>query len=189
MIFAILGSRSRLLTLVTAALSILLDQASKLLVFLTIPLCSPPSIALLAAPKYHFTLVDGFLWIVHLENRRISFGAASGLSQQAQAFFALILPALFLAGLAAVYFLISRLFTRFQAVMIGLLLGGAIGNDIDRLVHAGRVVDFLYPVFLQGRVSRFFVPNLADLFVAVAAPLFLVSLIVMLSRKGSEGRA
>lgn len=62
---------------------------------------------------------------------------------------------------------LSRLQTRLSAVALGLIIGGAFGNIIDRLVH-GAVVDF---VLLHVTTARFnfnwYVFNLAD--VAIVA--------------------
>lgn len=77
-----------------------------------------------------------------------------------------------LAGLAAVLYF-GRLFlaretATWDRVALGLILGGALGNGLDRLLRGG-VVDFLDFVFGTWHYWTF---NLADSFILVGATLF-----------------
>ena len=77
-----------------------------------------------------------------------------------------------LAGLAALgffgyEFLLART-PRLQRVALGLILGGVLGNGLDRLRH-GAVVDFLDFVFGGWHYWTF---NLADSFILVGAVLY-----------------
>jgi signal peptidase II len=80
--------------------------------------------------------------IVHVNNRGVAFGALSG----KPIVLAVVLVAL--AGLVLWFFLHSR--RRYVWIPTGLLLGGAVGNIIDRL-RDGAVTDFiklpLWPAF------------------------------------------
>ena len=74
-----------------------------------------------------------------------------------------------------------------QALALGLLIGGALGNAIDRLVH-GAVADFLYfhtPVSL-GPLSNY-VFNIADAAIFVGVMLLLYEFLV--SPASSEATA
>lgn len=82
-------------------------------------------------------------------------------------------------GLLAVLGLRSR--HRWTQVALGLMLGGALGNFLDRLVrsHHGSVVDFFassfWPTF-----------NLADACITVGAAIMMVVLVVDLLRGGAK---
>jgi signal peptidase II len=61
----------------------------------------------------------------------------------------------------------ARSQTRIAALSLGLIIGGAIGNGIDRLAY-GAVVDFaLFHIDIAGTTYNWYVFNLAD--VAIVA--------------------
>jgi signal peptidase II len=76
--------------------------------------------------------------------------------------------AVILAGLAA-YLLVARGLTWAPVVAMALVIGGGLGNLIDRLLHDGAVVDFLN-LGIGGLRTGIF--NVADVFI-VAGVLFL----------------
>jgi signal peptidase II len=72
-----------------------------------------------------------------------------------------------LAGIAAIALLAGRVRTRSAAIAVGLLLGGGLGNLLDRLLRApgplqGGVIDWLKPAWSSGSM------NLADLAITAA---------------------
>jgi signal peptidase II len=72
-----------------------------------------------------------------------------------------------MAGIAAIALLAGRVRTRSAAIAVGLLLGGGLGNLLDRLLRApgplrGGVVDWLKPAWSSGSM------NLADLAITAA---------------------
>jgi signal peptidase II len=76
-------------------------------------------------------------------------------------------------------FLISLLLTarpvhRLRRVAMGMILGGAIGNLIDRVFYNGLVVDF---VDIGIGVHRFYTFNVADIGVTVGGALLFLSLL------------
>jgi len=78
-----------------------------------------------------------------------------------------------LAGVAAIAVLALRVRTTAAALAAGLLLGGGLGNLLDRLLRApgplrGGVIDWLRPAWSSGSM------NLADLSLTVAVVLILV---------------
>lgn len=136
--------------LVLAAV-LLLDQLSKLLVSHTI------------APGERVDLLPGLLHLVHTRNHGVAFGLAAG-SQT----LVTLLVGLALAGLLA-YFIAHARSRRLLWLPTGLILGGALGNLLDRL-RAGSVTDFVqlplgWPPF-----------NLADLAIVLGVVLFLLVL-------------
>jgi signal peptidase II len=79
---------------------------------------------------------------------------------------------------------------RYKRILLGLILGGAVGNLIDR-VYAGKVIDFL-EIGISGHWWPVF--NVADIAVSVGAVLLLVYLIRSTHGKapgeaGPEGEA
>nr|NNM91251.1 signal peptidase II [Bacilli bacterium] len=103
-----------------------------------------------------YTIWEGILQILYVRNT----GAAFSLLLNDQIF--LILVA---AVVAMVIVIVDRKFAKGQRglqVTLGLLLGGALGNLIDRVWH-GYVIDYIYLTFI-----RFPVFNLADSSIVIA---------------------
>jgi len=114
--------------LLTAVLVMILDQLSK------------------AAVLAHFAgralgdheTVTSFFNLALTYNRGISFGLFNGGAGFNSVIFSLAAAAI----VAVLVFWLSRVESPFLAVAIGLIIGGAIGNVIDR-IRLGAVVDFL----------------------------------------------
>lgn len=88
----------------------------------------------------------GFLQIIRIQNT----GAAFGLFQGQSTVLAIVAVVEVVVLLALAYFVYRRsphLVTRWNQIALGLILGGAIGNLIDRLRFGGNVTDFLDPGF------------------------------------------
>lgn len=146
--------------LVLAAIVFVLDQVSKELV-----LAAQDQLPLVVAPFFNLVLV----W-----NPGVSFGMFGG----DEALEPWILVGLALVIAAGLLVWLSRERDRASALAIGLVLGGAIGNVIDRLRH-GAVVDFL-DFHLSGYHWPAF--NLADSAIVVGA-LLLVAESFMVKKK------
>ena len=87
------------------------------------------------------TLVPGFLDLVHVENTGVAFGLfAAGSSTMGV--LALTLLGMIALGLVLYYFLRTPESNRVVLVSLALILGGAIGNLVDR-VMSGSVTDFI----------------------------------------------
>jgi len=121
-----------------AALTVLLDQLSKWWIL---------SVALpcLSGPPGPWCQVDslpievtGFFNLVMTWNRGVSFG----LFAHEAAFMPYVLIAVALAITAFMLLWLSRVDRPFMAMSIGLIIGGAVGNVVDRL-RFGAVADFL----------------------------------------------
>ena len=115
--------------LAAAAAAAMLDQATKWMVlgFFGEPGCAP-----------HRVAVSPFLDLVLTCNAGVSFGLFNRTGVNSLIF------SLF-AGLIIVFLLVwlARVRATFLALAIGLIIGGAIGNVVDRL-RFGAVIDFLY---------------------------------------------
>jgi len=109
-----------------------------------------------------------FLDIVLTWNKGIGFGflRANEVWQMA----ALIMLAVGISALLGVW--ISKTTDKFQIICLSMIIGGAIGNVIDRL-RFGAVVDFIFvPVYILG--YRFPAFNIADSAITVGVCLILI---------------
>ena len=106
-------------------------------------------------------------------NRGISFSLFARDSASAET----ALVALTLAATALLSWWLSRSRARMPAAGLGLIIGGALGNGIDRIIH-GAVVDYL-DLHAFGR--HFFVFNLADAAINVGVVLLMVDLLLPVS--------
>jgi signal peptidase II len=144
------------LGLITALIVLLLDQASKLgLIYGThLRLTYPWTIL----PVMDLTVV----W-----NRGISYG----LFQQNSEMGRWILTAFKLGAAVFLTFWLKSAANRWEALGLGLIIGGAVGNAIDRILH-GAVFDFIH-VYV-GEFS-WYVFNIADAAIVVGVCLMLIA--------------
>jgi signal peptidase II len=144
---------SRLRPGVIAALAVLaLDQASKMWLLFVF------EIAHRGAVK-----VTPFFDLVLLWNTGISYGWFQNESAAGQA----ILLAVKAVAVVVLAIWMARSRSRLATIGLGLIIGGAVGNAIDRLAY-GAVVDFaLFHVQIGGKPFNWYVFNLAD--VAIVA--------------------
>lgn len=99
-----------------------------------------------------------FFDLVLAWNIGISFGWLQNDGQAAQ----LALMAVKVVAVIALAIWMARSQTRLATVALGLIIGGAIGNGIDRLAY-GAVVDFaLLHIEMGGNTYNWYVFNLAD---------------------------
>ncbi|GGE21746.1 lipoprotein signal peptidase [Aureimonas endophytica] len=155
--------RPVLVGLLVAALAVALDQVVKAIVVATMPLGS--AIDLLP-----------FLALYHARNEGIAFSMFSGLGDLSLA----LLAGLVLVFVGALWWK-TPVDRRLSHFAFAIIVGGAIGNLVDRL-RLGYVVDY---VFFHTPVWSFAVFNLADAFISVGAVLILVDEFV-LARKPAE---
>jgi signal peptidase II len=138
---------------VIAALAVLvLDQASKLWLLFVFDLAHRGVVKV--APFFDLVLA----W-----NVGISFGWFQNDSQVAQ----IILMLIKAVAVIVLAIWMARSRTLIATVALGLIIGGAIGNAIDRFAY-GAVVDFaLFHLQIGGKTFNWYVFNLAD--VAIVA--------------------
>ncbi len=166
------ASRSRLSSSLPwfgfAALVIVLDQLSKW-----------PVLAKLAPGELHE--LTGFFNLVLVFNKGAAFSFLSGASGWQTAFFLAIALG---AAVAVAILLVRGSGTRLFRFALGLIMGGALGNAIDRL-RFGQVVDFLdfhvgvwhWPAF-----------NVADSAITVGALLLIVESFLRPGEKHAASR-
>ena len=139
---------------------VLLDQAAKAVVVRTLAL------------HEYVPLVDGLLSLSHVRNRGAAFGLLSDWNVPYQA---VLLSALSVFALLAIalYFLRLPAAARLPRLALALVLGGAVGNLIDR-VRLGYVVDFVHAYWRQHQWPDF---NVADSAITVGVTLLVLDIL------------
>ncbi len=138
--------------ILAAVIALVLDQASKLWLLYVFEL-----------GRRGVVKVTPFFDLVLAWNVGISFGWFQNESWIAQAILTLVKAAAVIA--LAVWMVWSR--TMLATIALGMIIGGAIGNAIDRLAY-GAVVDFaLFHIEIAGKTYNWYVFNIAD--VAIVA--------------------
>jgi signal peptidase II len=142
--------QGRLLFAVVAVLVFVADRISKRMVVSSVPLGTERP----ALPH---------VWITNTQNP----GAAFGVAQEATAFF---LVASVVVTIGLVFYAARTPIGVWSGVLLGLILGGTVGNGYDRLLH-GTVTDFIalhfWPVF-----------NVADSAISVGVVLLLIGYVI-----------
>jgi signal peptidase II len=155
-----------------SAAILLLDQASKALVVARVP---PDTVA--------FRAFGDFLWIVRQSNLGMAFSLLDKLSPGPRAAILIALPLVLVAAVVAFYFK-SREPNLLQRWALCGIVGGGLGNVIDRIFRPDGVVDFVsvkfYGLFGYDRWPTF---NVADSSVVVSALILVVSTIIIDSRR------
>ena len=145
--------------LVILAVVVPLDQLTKQLV-----------VTHIAPGDYYvpFQALDGFFRITHSRNP----GAALGLAQNVHVYFFVALTLVALALIASFFRRIDAN-DRLSAVSLGLIVAGAMGNLLDRVVR-GEVIDFL-----QFNLGLFIFPdfNVADSAIVIGVALLLLDVV------------
>lgn len=137
-----------------ASVGLAIDQAVKLWLLFGFRLAEQGRVAI--APFFDLVLV----W-----NRGISYGLFAA-DSQAQVWFLVAMKSII--TLVLIVWLVRNT-DRLTAIALGLLIGGAIGNTVDRALH-GAVVDF---VSLHAAGYHWYVFNLADVWVVAGVALLL----------------
>jgi len=125
---------------------------------------------------------NGFLQIIHVRNPAIAFSMGNNIPDILKPITFIILPILVL-GFLVWYFFKSDEFTLLQRWAAAGIIGGGIGNIIDRIFRSEGVVDFIdvkfYGIFGWERWPTF---NFADASVVVCCLLLFVSLIISMKK-------
>ncbi len=151
--------RNYLSVFVAASVVVLLDQLTKWLVTVHVP---------------YLSRINVFSWfdITHLRNPGIAFGMLRNMSEDIRFYFYIIVFVLVLV----VVLLFLRTLEKERRIFryaLALLLGGAVGNSIDRFAY-GYVTDFI-AVYWPGRPDLLWPPfNVADSAITVGAVSILI---------------
>ncbi len=126
-------------------------------------------------------VIPGFFYIVYAKNQGIAFGLFADSPTRFKTFVLIFLSSLALAGVAMLLWTIDHSAPKVSAGL-ALILGGALGNLVDR-VQGGGVVDFL-----DFFVSSYHWPafNLADSAIVIGGALLLLHMTRDSTRERSE---
>jgi len=162
----------RIWPLVAAALVIAADQFTKALIVANIP-----------TGTVGWAWGGDFFWLTHQRNTGVAFSLGNGLPDSVRHIAFIAVPLLVLVGLA-IYAWRDRSLTSLQRWALGLILGGGLGNILDRIFRPEGVVDFL-SVRLYGflGMERFATFNVADSAVTIGGALVILSLFLGRRRK------
>jgi len=157
---------------VAAALIIAADQWTKALIVASIPY---------GAVGWHWG--GDFFELTHQKNTGVAFSMGNGLPEGVRHVIFIAVPLLVLGAIAA-YTWLDKTLTLLQRWSLGLILGGGLGNIIDRIFRPDGVVDFLsFKFYGFLGMDRFATFNVADSAVSVGGALFVLSLLLGRRRK------
>ena len=149
------------LALLVAITIIALDQWTKALV---VTYLSPPEIG----PT--FQLIGDYLTLRYIRNSGVAFGLFAN---------NIALVILIVAAICVVSYLYLRMLNSgplAYKLIFGMIIGGALGNLIDRALHSGYVVDFIF--FRIPQIGfKFYIFNIADASISVGV--FLLLLLIL----------
>lgn len=153
---------------------LILDQISKALIINRIP-----------RNTIAFRSLGDFLWIVHARNNGVAFSMGDSLPPLLRAVLFSLLPLALIAGILLYYFRTDEV-SPLQRWALAAIIGGGLGNIVDRLLRPAGVVDFIsvrfYGLFGMDRWPTF---NVADSAVVVGA-LLVAATSLFASRKRPE---
>lgn len=141
--------------LITMCSCIFIDQLIKIIVRIFVDL------------NDSYVIINNFFYLTRVHNLGAAWGILAG-----NRYF-LIFVALIFISIFYFIFIKDKKITNFEAISYGILLGGIIGNLIDRLIY-GYVIDYLdfypfgynYPVF-----------NFADMCIVISIVLVVIKMI------------
>ncbi len=164
--------QERLVPLSLAAIVILVDQLTKLLITMTV---RPWSVGA--------SFFGDFFRIVRVYNPGIAFSLGSTLGDNVRSVLFALMPLIILCIVVIVYFRSNDL-SRYQRWSVSGIVGGGVGNLIDRFFRPEGVLDFLdfkfYGLFGLERWPTF---NIADSSVVICGLLLLASLFLTVNRE------
>ena len=155
------NERNFMLSALITLIAVALDQFTKVLVSRNMALGDTISI------------IKNVLHITYVENRGAAF---SMLSENRWVF--LTFSTLAIAAIIYVMIKFRRELSKLSSLSLAMVLGGAIGNMIDRTFRGGVLFDGAVVDFIDFRLINFAVFNVADSFVCVGAVLLVLSVIL-----------
>jgi len=169
--------KKKLLPFILTAVVIILDQITKALVVKHIPLMT-----------IGYQFFGDFLRIIHVANTGVAFSMGDSLPLILRRFVFGLVPTIVMALVVVVYLRNSD-FTLLQNWAICGIVGGGIGNVIDRFFRAEGVVDFIdvkfYGLFGLQRWPTF---NVADSAVVVCGIILIITFIIQVKNESKEGK-
>ncbi len=159
--------RAKLFLLLFVAIAVLLfDQWTKMLAFQQL------------SPVYPKKIIDGFFSLTLVMNSGVAFGVFSGIQSSLKAYFLLALSGV-TVGMVIFYYFYEKGLTAISRVGLALVVGGALGNMIDRWRY-DKVVDFLDFYWKNYHWPAF---NIADCAISIGVTLLLFDTLCSLWRE------
>ena len=152
----------QVITLVSVALLVAVDQIIKLLVIEHLE------------PMGSLPLIDGIIQLNYAENTGAAFGSFSAHTNLLSIFTAVMI----IIGLW--YLFAKKRKVDVEYVCIALIMAGGLGNLVDRIFR-GFVVDYIEPLFID-----FAIFNFADILVTCSSVVLVIWLIYEIYREGKE---
>ena len=169
--------KSKILPITLAVVVIVLDQITKMLVVRHIPLYTIGT-----------NFFGDFIRIIHVANTGVAFSVGASWSETARRFLFSLIPLIVIGIVIAIYFR-NNTWTKLQRWAIMGIVGGGLGNLIDRFFRAEGVVDFIdvkfYGLFGLERWPTF---NVADSAVVVCGLLLVISFIVASVKESKQAK-
>ena len=169
--------KSKLWPISLAILVIILDQITKILIVKNIPVYTIGT-----------QFFGDFIRIVHVSNTGVAFSVGATWSETARRFLFSLIPLIVIGLVVAIYFR-NNTWTKLQRWAIMGIVGGGLGNLIDRFFRAEGVVDFIdvkfYGLFGMERWPTF---NVADSAVVVCGILLVISFLVTSIRESKSAK-
>lgn len=159
------GRKTKLIVILTVSV-LLLDQGTKILVDRSLQLYQS------------IPILDGFFDLTHIRNTGAAFGFLAG---QHGGIASYVLMAFSLLAIGFIVLLLKRLPGNEIGLIVSLslILSGALGNLVDRLVY-GEVIDFLDVYWGRYHWPAF---NVADSAICIGV---VMSVFILMTRKGDD---
>lgn len=165
-------TKQKILPLSLSAAVIILDQVTKFLVVKHIPRLT------VFSDDAVIEVIGSYVRLIHVRNNAIAFSMGTSLPHTVRGILFAILPLLVIAAVYVMYFR-STEFSRLQRWAICGILGGGIGNLIDRFFRPDGVVDFIdcyfFGIFGMERWPTF---NVADSAVVICGIMLIAAFAV-----------
>ena len=155
-----------------SAVIIALDQLTKYLVRNVVEF----------GPSGIIRVTPSFFWLTHVQNEAAAFSFSAGkliqklapaLVSNTVAFDKILYIIVTIIACVLIFLFISRSTNRIEQLCLSLVLGGALGNFIDRIT-IGSVTDFIWWDFPDAIMDRWPVFNIADSAIVVAITIYAV---------------
>jgi len=130
--------------------------------------------AKLSLPLYESKPVIGkLLMLTHVQNTGAAFSISLGSAATNRIFFIVVTC----LAIVFVVYLLMRSYSKLQRISLCLILAGAIGNLIDRIIY-GFVTDFIDADFPNFLMERWPVFNVADSCIVIAIGLLILDMFI-----------
>lgn len=172
--------KNKVLPLILSVVVILFDQITKNLVVKNIPLLT------LWSEDSVIEILGKYIRFIHVRNNAIAFSLGHNFSQNARGILFAIVPFFIIIAVYVIYFR-NNDFTKTQRWCVCGILGGGIGNLIDRFFRPEGVVDFIdcyfWGIFGMERWPTF---NVADSAVVVCGLIFMITFFIQIYKDSKK---